>query len=154
MIPVFQTKYGERDGNCFMACVASILEISLEDCPDLYDETGAYAPGTNWLQVAADWAYAHADALLIGLGPNDDGLMKPPQGYAIISGLSPFGYMHACVALNGQVVHDPHPHGLGLVQITDMVAVIPLCRGAIQGIPYREQLAQLQAGGQTAGNPS
>ena len=40
MIPTFQTVIDKEVGNCFSACVASILEMKIEDIPDFweYDE--------------------------------------------------------------------------------------------------------------------
>lgn len=35
MIPVLQTLNGSRDGNCFEACVASILECAIAEIPPL-----------------------------------------------------------------------------------------------------------------------
>lgn len=39
MKPVDQTQFGWPHGNCFMACVASIMEVGLDDLPDLYEPT-------------------------------------------------------------------------------------------------------------------
>ena len=41
MILVKQTKFGKGEGNCFPACLASVLELSLEEVPEIR--------GENWI---------------------------------------------------------------------------------------------------------
>lgn len=35
MKPAMQTKFGEYEGDCFAACIASLFELPIEDVPDL-----------------------------------------------------------------------------------------------------------------------
>ena len=58
MKSVDQTKFGYPEGNCLMACVASILEVGLDDLPDLFErcciqrEDGVFWEGGEyWLDV-------------------------------------------------------------------------------------------------------
>lgn len=115
MKPVFQTKFGKPEGNCFAACVASILEASLDDVP--------HYMGKDWLQ---QW-----NAFL---APRNLGLFclelpegTAPPGWSILSGLSPRAkalgedWMHAVVAFNGIVEHDPHPDGGGVLTHVDWI---------------------------------
>ncbi len=103
MRPVDQTTYGRHDGNCFSACLASILEISIEEVPlflgPYWDD---FLP---WLKDRGLWA---------SLYRRSEGHVPP--GYSIAGGPSKrfAGKMHACVAYNGMVVHDPHPSRDGL----------------------------------------
>jgi len=46
--PVMQTRFGDPEGNCLMASVASILGIALDECPDLYEYEKR---GLNWWLV-------------------------------------------------------------------------------------------------------
>ena len=108
MVPVEQTRLSpDEGGNCHAACIASILECPLEDVPQLlpgdavsdaaWDE---YRPRLNaWLRErnlielyfsAGDWK---------------------PTGYAIagVKSVRFPGFEHAVVALNGEIVWDPHP---------------------------------------------
>ena len=103
MRPVDQTAYGLHDGNCFNACVASILEVPIAHVPR-FSGTRWFAQFSQWLadrQLAASFAKR--------------GSYGPP-GYSIAGGpsLRFAGRMHACVALDGIVVHDPHPSRDGL----------------------------------------
>jgi hypothetical protein len=99
--PVDQTTYGINDGNCFSACLASILEMPLEEVPSFL---GPY--WDNFLPWLA------ARGLSASLYRRD----YVPPGYSIAGGPSKrfAGRMHACVAYDGIVVHDPHPSRDGL----------------------------------------
>jgi hypothetical protein len=101
--PVDQTAYGFHDGNCFNACVASILEVSLADVPRF--------SGTRWFAQFSRWL---ADRQMAATFTKHGVRVLP--GYSIAGGPSSrfAGRMHACVALDGIVVHDPHPSREGL----------------------------------------
>ena len=100
MRPVDQTGYGVSDGNCLSAALASILEVPVEAVPRFVRVDGRLL---GWL---ADRALS---ASVFPAG-------TPPAGYSIAVGpsLRFAGLMHACVAYDGAVVHDPHPSREGL----------------------------------------
>lgn len=103
MIPVFQTKF-ENDGNCYAACLASILELCLEDIPDfpnIYSED-------EWFEKCRQWCRARTgmDILKITFPNNNHGFFMP--GYCIGVGKVE-GFYHAVICRNGKVVHDPFP---------------------------------------------
>jgi hypothetical protein len=100
--PVDQTSYGILDGNCFSACIASILEVPLGDVPYFWGPRQAWF--ARWLA---------GQGLAVALYPRG---VHVPWGYSIAGGPSArfAGRMHACVALDGVVVHDPHPSRDGL----------------------------------------
>ena len=96
MKPVDQTTYGLNNGNCFSACIASILEIPLEEVPLFL---GAHWPGfAPWLAERGLAASIYRSEVYV------------PRGYSIAGGQSLrfAGRNHACVARDGAVVHDPH----------------------------------------------
>lgn len=98
MRPVHQTRHGWPDGNCLMACVASVMELPLEACPDLGSADGE--------EGHADWGIMRAFAQDRGYALCWwDG--RPPAGYSIVSLMQPNGIPHACVALDGTIVHNP-----------------------------------------------
>jgi hypothetical protein len=102
MIPVEQTKLIYPDGNCFPACIASILEIPLDDVPCFH--------GENWLERYNEWLKDKNLCLINVLYLNAEGQPNVPPGYSILAADSPRGdYLHAVVCLNGEVVFDPHP---------------------------------------------
>ncbi len=110
MKPVTQTSFTSVGGNCFRACLASLLEIPLTSIPDSVVSHGNLAARRAFLakyglalvfrrtKVGADWGWI------------------PPTAYHLISGPSPRGHekTHACVGYGGKLVFDPHPSRLGL----------------------------------------
>ena len=105
--PVFQDRFGDN-GNCFNACLASLLEVELHDIPEFpahqepeFDkEVNAWLAGRGLTYKRVKGAaFAGQDV------------------YHIIEGISPRGGPHACVGLNGRIIHDPHPAGGGLDKV-------------------------------------
>ncbi len=108
MNPVMQTKFG-TEGNCLMASFASIAEVPLESLPDLdTDDDG------GWWQIFQRTAVEHGFVKPKWATKATTG---PPSGYSIAVGPAARGYLHCCVALDGEVVHDPHPDNTGLTSI-------------------------------------
>ncbi len=125
MRPVDQTKFGYPEGNCLMACVASILEVGLDALPDLFemcctsqekDGTVHWDDGDWWSMLRGGVAVHGWDAVYRGDHPEN-----APSGYAIAGG--PGGRAldergqdrgHCVVYLDGVMVHDPHPDKTGL----------------------------------------
>lgn len=110
MKPVAQTVTGTQ-GDCFRACIASILEKPIEDIPLFYGDDDQWAKYWRWLQeqgFTLEWAT---------LDVSD----PPPDTFYIASVQSPSlwsqGLYHAVIGYNGKTVWDPHPsrdiHQLG-----------------------------------------
>ena len=112
MSPVDQTTYGPTHGNCISACLASILEVPIETVPSFVD--------TYWWERFVGWLAAQGLA-----ATSVEGTIPP--GYAIAFGpstrLADRG--HACVALDGVIVHDPHPSREGLPIVFHYVVLHP-----------------------------
>src|SRR5690606_20431070 len=101
---VYQTKFGETEGNCFAACLASLFPVTLENVPDFYELAGG-----RWYNAFVKWmeqfdlvpmmfsAEVHTPALEV---------------FHLMGGVSPRGIPHNVVGFKGQMVHDPHPDGL------------------------------------------
>lgn len=110
MVPVMQTRFGDPDGNCFEAAIASVLEVSLDDVPVLASYRNDSA--TFW-EVLFDWLRdEHELCLVLALAK---GSWIPEGVYHLISGLSPRGIKHTVVGQGGVMVHDPHPEGGGVL---------------------------------------
>jgi hypothetical protein len=108
MKPVMQSRVGE-DGTCFLACLASIFEVPESDIPDFEGD----GDDEYWSQVQD---FLGSQGLKYRRVPITG---KKPVGYSTIEGISPRGGLHACVAKDGVLVHDPHPQdgtGRGLVE--------------------------------------
>lgn len=119
MKPVIQNSFydevaGTR-GNCMSACIASILELDINDVP-------------NFAQQATDRSLSMVSLIREWLRARDLGLVWiecRPEGevleysfsalccYFIASGVSPRDphIQHAVVAWGNDLVHDPHPEG-------------------------------------------
>lgn len=116
MKPVMQTKFG-IEGNCFDACMASLLELPLEAVDYFKSENTWYADLQNWL-APRGLAYVEIDCV-----EPSPFYRFPLPVLAIGSGESPRGVEggHAIVIelhqLAKKIVHDPHPDQSGTVGI-------------------------------------
>lgn len=113
--PVDQTVLDHVRGNCFSACVASILELTIADVPFFMEPE-------NWWPGFVKWCEERDVAAVYHTGTD-----YVPAGYSIAGGPSPSdgNTHHACVAHDGVIVHDPHPARLGLAQINDYITIEP-----------------------------
>ncbi len=124
MKPVDQTKFGYPEGNCLMACVASILEVALDELPDLFErcctvrEDGITWDDGDWWEVLQEGVAAHGWTASYEAARYD---MPHPPAYAIAGGPGGRAFDekgvdvgHCVVCLNGEMVHDPHPDKTGL----------------------------------------
>ena len=122
MIPYHQLNGHDPDngvyGDCYRACLGSILEIDPRDMPNFCEKPeDEYLEFTrNWLAencgvAMATFPYETKDLseLLKHLGALNPGI------YFTLGGRSPRGFNHEVVVLDGKIVHDPAPSGGGLV---------------------------------------
>jgi hypothetical protein len=130
MIPVYQTMTVANDGqgNCFNACIASILELPLREVANILPRDERYwGPWQEWFTAK-------------GLQLRECSAKNPPKGWAIASGdgfrVYPDGHekagkpiSHATVAFNGEVLHDPFPGGKGLAHVSYYWAIEPILAG-------------------------
>ena len=115
MRPVDQTIFGAPEGNCLAACVATLLDLSIDDVPH-FGADGWAEQLTRWLRPRGLYA------LHFSL-PSD----WHPRGLYILAGQSPRGdFLHAVVARGGDVIHDPHPSRAGLLSHVDATVLTPL----------------------------
>ncbi len=113
MIPVTQTKVSVKNslgnnvvnGNCFAACVASIIELPITEVPNV--EVLFDLPDSLWFEVMGKFLESKGFELYTSNTP-------PEQGYYIANGVSPRGILHSCVYHNGELVWDPHPSHEGI----------------------------------------
>jgi len=125
MKPVDQDLFGDGKGNCFAACVASILELPIEEVPNFCEGWDQ-----EWFTGFLDWL-ATREFSAVELWVTSD--WKPnPRQVCILSGKSPRGdFDHAVVGeWTGEefrVTHDPHPSRNGLKgKILQAAYFIPL----------------------------
>lgn len=104
MKPVFQTRLGNK-GNCFEACIASILELELKEVPDLlaYEESGEWVDKLNtWL---SKFGLCYIEVIMDDIPL----FFKNKSCYYIYIGKTTRNdnIHHAAVGYNGNIVHDP-----------------------------------------------
>jgi len=108
MKPVDQTKFGDPDGNCFAACLASLLECPIEDVPKFQSKPKIY-----WMDVYDNWLGQ------FGLGvfstTTDPFLHAEWHMELIAGGNGPRGIPHTVLWKRGKMIHDPHPSRAGLI---------------------------------------
>lgn len=134
MIPVMQTKLSSEDGsvrgNCMAACVASLLEIGVDEVP-AWDEMG-----TEWIDSFEEFlilrGYDYEGSLSgwrfteVGNWANVLELSSGVDGYFMVAGPSPRAPQrrrHAVIYKDGVMVHDPHPDGTGVTVIGDIYLI-------------------------------
>lgn len=106
MKPVFQDKFYDprvpTKGNCTQAAIASILEKELDEVPNFVEEE------YFWTSIK-DYLYAR------GFKLTEHHKDHVPDGYYLVSGLSPRDVLHMVIYLDGELAHDPHPSGAGIL---------------------------------------
>lgn len=123
MKPVDQTTFGFPGGNCFSACVASILELPIEAVPYFMGHTDVEAEG--WEERFSEWLIEYGLYSVTFLLHGD---WRPP-GFYILSGTSPRAKtdeMHSIVARRHEMVHDPHPSRDGVLTNYDVCMLVPM----------------------------
>lgn len=108
MKPVYQTILTAPGGNCWHACIASILEVPLEIVPEI--QQGESESDADWWQRWQAWLFPY-NLQMLGFPHVDRGRDTwRPKGYSIL-GTRPPGcsWLHAVVALDGEPVWNPFP---------------------------------------------
>jgi hypothetical protein len=108
MKPVFQTKMGDPGGNCFQACVASVLEVPLSEVPDFMNDTPAEE---EWTTAFSAWVESCGFHAFLLAGDDVRPMLRDGAfggAPVIVCGDHPKG-KHACVYVNGELAHDPNP---------------------------------------------
>lgn len=134
MIPVTQTKVVVKNsqgemvmrGNCFAACVASILEKTIDEVPNvetLFHIEGslwittmlAYLNSIGWDLVTDERFSVYHLAYITTDEQRHNAQVACRDQYYFVTGDSPRGIKHCCIYKNGVLVHDPHPTREGLI---------------------------------------
>lgn len=119
MIKLHQTKFGDKQGNCFATCVACLFDIKDVDsvpnfCVD-YDD---------WFKAFCDFISQYGYTAIM-LTPNHEVRARLKDTLMIAGGMSPRGINHAVIVKGEELVWDPHPDNTGLLKIEDVTVLIP-----------------------------
>lgn len=135
MKKIMQDKFG-LGGNCMSATIATLLGLDLKDVPSFWDgcdldvgetsengaifcdNVGKFLKSRGYASICIGENVPHVEwvtAISKGL----------PDALLLIGGKSPRGYMHSVIWKNGELWHDPHPEGGGVVA-QDITFIVPL----------------------------
>ena len=102
MKPILQTKFG-KEGNCLCACLASILETTIERIPNPEHD--------YWQDEINDWLLDNYNMYLLTANIGKDPYLPIAfrNSYIIGCGKSINNLMHAVICKDGKIIHDPLP---------------------------------------------
>ena len=118
MKPVNQTLFGDGSegtdyGNCFIACLATILEYPLRKIPHFCEDKKHWFQHCNiWL---SEFGLSFFECRFTAPAEVEISYFSNHWGYHLIGGESPRGIQHWVVGKEGKIVHDPHPSKTGLI---------------------------------------
>lgn len=117
MKPVDQTTFGAPGGNCFSACIASILHLPIDEVPYFMSDD---VNGREWIANLGEWLKPR------GMYPLILSEHAKVPGIHILHGTSPRGpTRHAVVALGDTIIHDPHPSRKGIRDVKEKTVLVP-----------------------------
>ena len=114
MTPVDQSKLytsdGIHNGNCFAACLGSLLDLPLWMVPPFDQMFGR----GGWHERTQEWLSRFFSLEMVRTeGPEWEDL---PEFY-IANGPGPRGVYHSVIHSRGELVHDPHPSRSGILVV-------------------------------------
>lgn len=136
-----------KKGSCFPTVLACLLDLELDQVPNIntlfwddhekmnlvkHSEQGELEPSLSlWYTVINVWLLSQGYAERRWSAPfktdfEKEVLKNHPDIPYMVSGVSPRGVLHVVIYQNGEMIHDPHPDGNGLVEITEYSALLNL----------------------------
>ena len=107
MKKIEQTRYGAPGGNCFQACIASLLERDLDDVPDFMNDIGDIENPEDQSFVLAIRDYLRSEGLDLYLVPFEWVLMFDLDFDGVVTGLTENGVDHSVVYVDGSFAWNP-----------------------------------------------
>ncbi len=124
---VMQTDVGHNSGNCWAACIASLLGCPIELVPNFCGDAKAKAAAEetrpDWMTPAQEWLRDRGLGFVTVQVDGSGSFPILPNATCIIAGKSPRGtHLHAVVGdivckagrVEFEYLHDPHPSGMFL----------------------------------------
>ncbi len=133
MIPVMQTLFPEEGnplrGNCFASCLASLLEMKLEEVPHVMEYE-------DWRERTNEWlAKFGLGSVEVRIDTDEACLYPIPPGmFVVVTGktVRHESRLHSVIAktMSGgctwEYLHDPHPDGSFLTKATCLMWIVQL----------------------------
>ena len=125
---VYQTEMSPGKGNCFSACLATVLGLRIEEVPNFREQT---KDSNKYLELVQEWLKDFEIFMLVVRANTEElGFYPIPDGVMCIAGgkSKRFGHLginHACVGTirngyNFELLHDPYPGGTGFESQDDI----------------------------------
>ena len=122
MKPIYQTIRDPGKGNCWAACIASLVEANIDDVPN-------FILDPDWFKATQEWLAERGWGLIQLKWPEEIYDWQWPNCLVIMSGRGPRGVRHSVICrlqmrnesgyAETHLVHDPYPGGSGLLKQTD-----------------------------------
>ena len=127
MLKIMQTKFGVG-GNCQSATIATLLGIQIDEVPDFWEncdltegcddfENGRIY-NENFNCFIKNFGLTSI-SLGVSAGDHSEWINSVSRQMAgiplLVNGLSPRGFMHSVIWMDGELYHDPHPEGGGVI---------------------------------------
>lgn len=114
MIPVFQTRYGAKEGNCFQAALASLFELDLYAVPDFCN---IYSIETDeWYTQFIKWLNNRGYSSVTVVDNLESFNYK--DCYLLVTGKNADGVNHCVIYQNGKPIHNPNKNCKGITPKT------------------------------------
>ena len=141
MKKVMQTITG-LGGNCEGATIATLLGLNIEDVPSFWEgidikTTDTDESGVIYQENLNSFLRQHGYRMLnLGVTKNPKaqdinwviGVIKAIGAKHLVAGISPRGHMHSVIYEHGQLWHDPHPEGGGVIPC-QICMLVPIFEG-------------------------
>lgn len=149
MIPVYQTIFEPPLGDCWRACVASIMELRLEGVPNFAEwyvgaEAADVSPFRRYLSWCAErgWLVIYWD---LSKPPANIDIMLPSTMEVMVTVKSPSGPWNHCVVSDFQrtrIIHDPCRGGpsVDLSTAQNVEIFVPAHKREIRRLARRRRL--------------
>lgn len=137
MVEVKQKRHKEEVGDCFQACLASILNLNLDEIPLATTRERKTPSGWFWYLRRLEKEYLKDKGFYLCVLPieieyNGKDAWSPP-GYAIMTITAKGGNRFHCVVVkDGIEVWDPAPIKQNLPVKSNYTVIIPLDPGTIK----------------------
>ena len=120
-------------GDCWSCCVAAILNIPREEVPHFLQEerdsgktmdpnTQTFLNKRGWVMI---WVKGHIEFPRWGGDKGVDFIPQPIIECGPTIRSKKKGDHHAVVAINGELVYDPHPSEAGILVVSDRYILYP-----------------------------
>ncbi|MBC6676242.1 hypothetical protein ABLT35_13610 [Acinetobacter johnsonii] len=141
MKKVMQTITG-LGGNCEGATIATLLGLNIEDVPSFWEgidikTTDTDESGVIYQENLNSFLRQHGYRMLnLGVTKNPKAqdinwvieVSKAIGAKHLVAGISPRGHMHSVIYEHGQLWHDPHPEGGGVIPC-QICMLVPIFEG-------------------------